>query len=323
MDTKDPNLNQRIAALLDKLPKGNSSLALRCRSHPRFHQFIVEATKALINFYGQMDKDDAVQIFESKLRRWTIKTPDAYLGFAGELFVADWLRRKGVPHLFIRETRTRKTPDIELTAGGRVVYLEVKTLEESYYDWFAQRVLDEIESFLPNRGIRIEELDMGEGMEEALVARAVHKIQDWLKAPYAPIQYEGKEGKFSIVLPPGRGLMYRPESVNMKRVREDGTPWAQSKLEDTLTDSIEKFKASKPTFLVWVNPQDLALSESINEHVARALERCGQDFACVAGVIVLDPVFGWNLTENQSYQEYRQLKDSGLIQAIGALRGRT
>lgn len=194
MATENPDLRQRIAELLSKLTEGNSNLAIRCRTDPRFHDFIVEATEALVDFYGQMGKSDsALKTFESKLRRWITSSPDAYHGFAGELFVADWLSRQGAPHLFIRETQTRKTPDIELIAAGRTVYLEVKTLKESCHDWFAQRVLDETESSLPDRGIRIE-VEIEEGKEEALVARAVQAIQeDWLKAPYAPIQYKGKE----------------------------------------------------------------------------------------------------------------------------------
>jgi len=319
---EDPDFSERIAQLLDKLPQGDSKLAVRCRDDPEFYRFMVETTKALAHFYGQMGKDSsALQSFESKLRRWITERPDAYFGFAGELLVADWLRRQGIPHLFAQETQKRKTPDIELMVVGKTVYLEVKTLEESYYDLFAQRVLEEISSFLPNRGISVERLRVERGKEETLVARAVQTIRDWCKAPHAPIQYEGEEGEFSIVLPVGGGVIwYWTEKVDKKRVREDGTPWAESKLKGTLTESIGKFKTNKPTFLVWVNPHDLALSDNIKTHVVRALEQCGQEFADVAGVIVLDPVLGWNLTENRANPQYRQLKDIGLFEAVNALK---
>jgi hypothetical protein len=322
LGVEDSDFRQRITQLLNKLPQGDSRLAVRCHDDPEFHRFVVETAKALAHFYGQMDKDSsALRSFESKLRRWITERPDAYFGFAGELRVADWLRRQGVPHLFVRETQKCKTPDIQLMVAGRTVYLEVKTLEESYYDLFAQRVLEEISSFLPNRGIEVGSLKVERGKEEALVARAVKVVHDWCKAPYAPIQYKGEEGEFSIVLPVGGGITgHWTESVDMKRVRKDGTPWAESKLKGTLVESIGKFKTNKPTFLVWVNPHDLALSNSINTHIAQALEQYGQEFADVVGIIVLDPVLGWSLTENQANPEYRQLKDIGLFEAVDALK---
>jgi hypothetical protein len=309
---------QRITELLDELTEGESELAVRCRTDSSFYDFIIETTEALAEFYEQME-GDILDIFESKLRGWVRDTSAAYIGIAGELFVADWLRRHNIPHHFVQET-THKTPDIELDLKYQTAYLEIKTLKESFYDWFAQRILDEIESFLPDRGISIEDLELEEGKEEVLVDKAVQKIKDWSKAPYSPIQYKGEEGQFSFLLPTGKGCWYWPESIDKKRNKEDSIPWVQSRLKKLLDDNIEKFKNYKPTFLTWFIPQDFALSENISDHIGQVLEQFGDDFVDVAGVVLLDSVSGWLLIENPSYKEYQQLKDSGLFNVISTLQ---
>ena len=195
MTSKNLDTRQRITEVLGELKQGNSDLAVRCRTDSNFHSFVMETSEALAAFYEQME-NNALDIFESKLRRWITENRKAYWGFAGELFVADWLRRHNVPHHFIRETGAHKTPDIKLVLKDKAAYLEIKTLKESFFDLFARRVLEEIEPFLPNRGISIEELKPKEGMEEALVDIAVQKIKEWPQAPYSPIQYEGEEGQF-------------------------------------------------------------------------------------------------------------------------------
>jgi hypothetical protein len=318
MTSKNLDTRQRITEVLGELKQGNSDLAVRCRTDSNFHSFVMETSEALAAFYEQME-NNALDIFESKLRRWITENRKAYWGFAGELFVADWLRRHNVPHHFVRETGAHKTPDIKLVLKDKAAYLEIKTLKESFFDWFARRVLEEIEPFLPNRGIHIEELKPGEGMEGALIGIAVQKIKERPQASYSPIQYEGEEGQFSILLPPGKALWYWPESVDAKRVRKDGTPWAQSKLRELLEESAEKFESYEPGFLMWFVPQDFALCESVSSHIDQVLDQCGKDFEGVAGVVLLDSVHGGRVIENPSYKKRQHLKENGLLEAIRIL----
>jgi preprotein translocase subunit SecY len=118
-----------------------------------------------------------------------------------------------------------------------------------------------------------------------------------------------------LVLPPGTGIIW---SWSGSRVRTNGTPWLESILEKILRDNIGQFKADKPTFLVWVT-SDLSLA-GLKTHVSRVLEQYGHiDFINVAGVIICDSFLWWDLTENPATR-YREMKDSGLFDAIRGIK---
>jgi hypothetical protein len=306
--------------ILEELAESNSKLACRCQDDPDFYRTTVKMVERLAEFYGQMDDGGrALQSFERKLRRWVRTSTDAsYIGFWGELHVACWLSQHRISHHFVDETQKFQTPDLELKVLDRKVYLEVKTLQENLYEWFASRLLEEMGSFLPNRGIGVEGLRLMEGKEEALVAKAVQVIrEDWLEGPAFPIKYEGEEGEFSIVLSIGGGWICSWPEV---RVRKDGTPWLESQLEATLRKSIGQFRLGAPTFLVWVSFDKLL--PDIDTHVFRILKQCGTDFVDVAGVIIFDEFLKWGLIRNPSYREYEELEQEGLFEAIGAFRDR-
>jgi hypothetical protein len=320
MDNSSFDFRQRLNSLLDGLTRSNSRLALRYSDDSRFRCALVEIAENLGDFYSQVDDNgNALQIFERKLRRWLETPPDSYIGFWGELNIADWLVRHQVLHRFVQETQGIRSPDIELTVVGRKVYFEIKTLQENPYDWFAQRLLAGLRSFLPNRGVSVEKLIVGDETAEALVSKALQIIRDnWRKAPYSPIQYKGDEGEFSIVLPLGGGIVSSwPDS----RIRKDGTPWLESQLEATLRDNIEQFRNDGVTFLVWVN-FDKSLPD-IQAHVSWVIERlCKTEFVNVAGVIISDPFLEWGLVENISHLEYGELKRIGLFDDIDRFQRR-
>ena len=311
--------NSSVAKMLEGLTAGDSELARRCQEDPDFYRTTVKMVETLDKLYSQMHDDgEALQSFERRLRRWVRTSPDAYIGFWGELRVAYWLSQHKISHWFVDETQLSQTPDLELEVLGSKVYFEVKTLQEDSYEWFATRLLEEIRSFLPNRGIRVLNLRLIGCIEETLVAKAVQVIrEDWLPRRYSPIKYKGEEGEFSIVLPMGRGMMFSwPES----RIRKDGTPWLESQLETTLEDNIGQFTAAAPTFLVWVIFDKLL--PDIKAHVCRVLERRGADFVELAGVIVHSLFHQWDLTQNPSYHKCEVLKREELFEAIRAFRDR-
>jgi hypothetical protein len=311
--------NSSIAQMLKHLSEGDSRLARRCQDDPDFYRTTVKMVETLEKFYGQMhDDSEALQSFERKLRRWIRTSPDAYIGFWGELHVAYWLSQRKISHRFVDETQQSQTPDLELKALRRKVYLEIKTLQENPYEWFASRVLEEIEVVLPNCGISVEKLRLIEGQEEALVAKAVQVIREnWLASPYSPVEYEGEEGEFSIVLPEeGKPMFSWPES----RIRKDGTPWLESQLKTVLKDNIGQFGIGAPTFLVWVSFDKLL--PDIKDHAAQVLKQYGSDLVDVAGVIVFDRFLQWGLTENPSYCKYERSRREGLFETICAFKDR-
>jgi hypothetical protein len=204
-----------------------------------------------------------------------------------------------------------------------VAYLEVKTLKESAFDWFANGVLQGLRQRLPNIGVSVENLRLLEGHGQPLVDIAVHKIVERSPNPYGRVEYEGDEGQFTIIGSPGRGEWLWPETADASRVTKDGTPWAQSKLSQFLEQAAAKSKGYEPTFLVWYIPQDFALAERASGHVAQLLDKNGDKYPSVAGVVVLDQVHGWQLVENHSYktdEERRRLRGSGLLDSIRALQ---
>lgn len=308
-----------IGDLIADLKKGESKLAQRCRDDPSFYYTTVKMAEALEDFYQQTDDDrDALQSFERKLRRWVRASPDSYIGFWGELHAAYWLSQHEVPHCFTDEAQESQSPDLALEVIGKTVYFEVKTLQENQYEWFAAKVLEEIGSFLPDRGIGVRKLRLAEGKEETLVTKAVELIRDdWLPAPYSPVEYEGNEGEFSIVLPKGGGVK---SSWSDSRVRQDGTPWLESQLETVLRDNIGQFQGDAPTFLIWVS-FDMLLP-GFKAHVLRVLQQSGPKFAEVAGIVVLAPFLEWDLSQNKSYHNYEELKQEGLFDAIRDFRHR-
>jgi hypothetical protein len=309
---------QRITAAIDELGRGTSDLANRYRLDSMLRGFILQSSEALAEYYEQR-RDDALDVFADKLCSWATKPTEAYWGFAGELFVADCLRRGGIAHRFIRETREHKTPDIELVLGEQRAFLEVKTLKESRFDWFADQILERLRTRLPNLGISVEELRAVRGREEALVEIAVERIVQRSAPPYGQIHYEGEEERFTIVCSPGPAVWLWPETVDACRKREDGTPWAQDKLRDLLKECAAKAGAFAPIFLVWVIWQDRALCESVSMHIEQVLDRFGTDFDNVAGVVVLDSVHRFRVMENPSHAERERLRASGLLDSMRRL----
>lgn len=306
-------MSDDIAELLASLTEGKSELTQRCLDDRKFYRTTVEMVESLEDFYQQTDNgDEALESFEGRLREWIRNPSESYIGFWGELRVAYWLSQHEIPHCFLDESQESQEPDLALETSGREIHLEVKTLQENQYEWFATRVLEKICSFLPDRGIGVEHLEIETGEEESLVAKAVEIIRcDWLAGPYSPIEYEGSEGRFSILLPIGGGVMSSwPES----RVRQDGTPWLESKLEATLRNNIGQFQGDIPTFLVWVSFDKLL--PDFQSHVSRVLNRDGAELAEVAGVVVLEPFVEWGLSENRFYSDYAGLKREGVFDAV-------
>jgi hypothetical protein len=306
-------MNDDIAELLASLTEGESELAQRCLDDPKFYRTTVGMVESLEDFYQQTDNDgDALESFKRRLREWIRNPSESYIGFWGELHVAYWLSQHHIPHCFLDESQESQKPDLALESSGREICFEVKTLQENRYEWFATKVLEKIRSFLPDRGIGVEYLEIETGEEESLVAKAVEKIRcDWLAGPYSPIEYEGSEGKFSILLPKDGGVISSwPES----RVRQDGTPWLESKLEATLRNNIGQFQVDIPTFLVWVSFDKLL--PDFQFHVSQVLNRDGAELAEVAGVVVLEPFVKWGLSENRFYSDYAGLKREDVFDSI-------
>lgn len=301
------------AKLISGLTEGESGLARRCRSEPGFHQSIVHLTEALEMYYKEMGSGGSVLCsFLRKLRRWINNPPDSFIGFFGELRVAYWLSQHDVLHRFIDETRHSQSPDLALTILDRDVYFEVKTLQENPYQLFAERILEDIRRCLPDRGVGVKYLELGSCGMDALVEQALWLIyHKWLASPYSPIEYEGDEGAFSILLPKGGGVI---SSWPEQRVRKDGTPWLESQLETTMNDNIGQFEIDTPTFLVWIS-FDKALPSFVDQ-VIHVLERNGLRFHEVAGVIVQEPFTEWAVYPNRFHDRYEDLVDAGILDAI-------
>jgi hypothetical protein len=294
---------------------------------------VVQKTKALRDHYRQVNIS-ALQSFDAKVHEWIKTPPESYIGFVGELHVADWLRQKGVLHRFIQSSpRPPRTPDIELTIKDMQAYLEVRTMQENPYMQFAEGVAEKIALVSPGCSVMPLKVKPAKGKEvEDLVAAAVEKIKAaWPDRLYNPIEHKGKEGEeFSLVFRPGGTsdprqpsmVWHWPETRDWRKRDEKYVyvPWLDSALTYVLKEKIEQFKTYKPTFLVWVS-YDEALPD-FKTSVSRVLEQQGQaESVDVAGVIVFHPYSTWDLTENPSCPSHRELKEVGLFDAINALRG--
>jgi hypothetical protein len=327
MGEKESGLGQRLNHLLDELPQGSSRLALKCRDDPKFYHWLLRVVGDLRGFY-QMD-DDALRNFTTRLHGWITAPPESYIGFVGELQVADWLRQRAASHRFMRETeRPPRTPDIELTLDNRNIYLEIRTMRENHYQQFAERVAEELAPISPGCSVTPKQVTVKEGREKDLVAVAVRKIQSLLPDNlYNPIEYQGEEGDFSLVFYPGTGsgirqlpiIAFWPEARDWQNREGEYVhiPWLDCALVQVLREKKGQFETYRPTFLVWVSYD--ALLPDFKPSVSRVLEQYGREFDCVAGVIVLHPALVWDLTENLLYSAYKELRHTGLFDAVGIL----
>ncbi len=323
------DFNRRLAELLKKLAQSASKLGERCRNDAAFASRVEQMIEALGNFYDHLG-GDAPQVFESKVRKW-VKTPgDDYMGFVGELFVAERLMNHSIQHRFIPETTAHPTPDIESMVGSRNIYFEIKTISEDTFSLFAAKVkkqIQQIEHFPVDCGIRIISGKIDRGKEESLTASAIQAIRYALTTQdYSPFRYEGTEGTYIIEFLPGAVLdprwpkvqFLRPPWVESRIDKGEGIPFLEAKLKRDLRDNIKQFTVHRPTFFVWFNFDESLLD--FGRHVSNVLSELGQtEFALVAGIIVDDPFAGWMLFENQS-PKYAELKSAGLFNTIRALQ---
>jgi hypothetical protein len=266
---------------------------------------VVQKTKALRDHYRQVNIS-ALQSFDAKVHEWIKTPPESYIGFVGELHVADWLRQKGVLHRFIQSSpRPPRTPDIELTIKDMQAYLEVRTMQENPYMQFAEGVAEKIALVSPGCSVMPLKVKPAKGKEvEDLVAAAVEKIKAaWPDRLYNPIEHKGKEGEeFSLVFRPG----------GTSDPRQPSMVWHWPETRDW------RKRDEKYVYVPWL---DSALPD-FKTSVSRVLEQQGQaESVDVAGVIVFHPYSTWDLTENPSCPSHRELKEVGLFDAINALRG--
>ena len=322
MDENERDTEQRFMKLIDESSPTDSNLATRCREDAGFRRRAALMIDALDGFYRHISID-ALQSFTSRLNQWIKHPPTSYIGFFGELCVADQLRKWGVIHQFMREVQGVSIPDIELTAMERRVFLEVKTLQENLHTQFFKQVRNEVvKQNLGISHISIRKIEITTKKFSALVAVTVRLIEEATHNNRNPrIKYKGEEGEFYLHVEfattagqiPTGWVPSRPGS----RLRADNTPWAQSVLKETLQDNINQFRSNRPTFLAWVS-LDVLLPD-LESHAAQVLEKFGQtEFADVAGVIIFDSYRGYALIENQC-KEYSTLECAGLFNAIRSL----
>ncbi|TLD40362.1 MAG: hypothetical protein JETT_3366 [Candidatus Jettenia ecosi] len=319
MCENEHDAEQRFVKLIDESSPKDSNLAIRCRKDASFRHRVALMIDALDNFYRRINTD-ALQNFTSRLNQWIKHPSTSYIGFFGELHVADHLQKWGVCHQFMREVQNTSTPDIELTAMGRKVYLEVKTLQENPHAQFFKQVRNEV--FKRDIGvsyIAIRKIEIKTGRLNALVDVAVRLIEETMhKDRNHQIKYKGEEGVFYIYLGFATTVSQKPtgwiSSWPESRIRANNTPWAQSVLEETLRDNIDQFRSNRPTFLAWVN-LDVLLSD-LKLHAAQVLERFGQtEFIDVVGITIFDLYCDYSLIENRC-RKYSTAEYSGLFDAI-------
>jgi hypothetical protein len=319
MDENERGAEQRFIKLIDESSPAKSNLAIRCREDAVFRHQTALMIDGLKEFYGRINKD-ALQIFTSRLNQWVKHPPTSYIGFFGELRVADQLRKWGVYHQFLCEVQGISTPDLEITVMERKVYLEVKTLKENLHSQFFKQVRNRVVELSLGIGhISIRKIEIKFEKLDALVDIAVRLIKEAAKNDRNPrIKYTGEEGKFYLYLEFGVAANQKPtgwvSSWPASRIRADNTPWAQSVLEETLRDSIDQFRSMRPTFLAWVSLD--ALLPDLKSHAIHVLERLGQtEFVDVVGITIYDSYLGYCLVENQC-KEYSTGEYVGLFKVI-------
>ena len=253
------NSDFKLVELLERLAQSNSKLAVRWREDAAFRCDVKKMIEALENFYRQKDAN-ALRTFKSKLYEWIKNPRDDYIGFVGELFIADRLRRQSILHHFIPKAES-PIPDIELRIIDCTVYFEVKTLQEDRYALFCESVEKQVKEIPSGCRVILYPLYVGGGKEGALVARAVKALRVALfTGDYSPITYEGEEGEYHIEFEPGaisdnqltEVIPWRPRWPGSRMPGHD-IPFLEYKLKETLKQSIEQFAVYKPTFLVWCN----------------------------------------------------------------------
>ena len=316
MNDTERSSELKFMKLIDESSPADSNLAIRCRDDAIFRHLVATMIDALESFYRYINKD-ASRNFTSKLNRWIKHPPDSYLGFFGELCVADQLRKWGIPHQYIQEVQMISNPDIELTIMERKVYLEVKTLQENPYQRFFKQIRKEVIKLeFGVNNIAVREVKIITGKEDALVVKAVQLIRDAAHNNHdSLIKHEGEEGKFSIAVrfatTPGQKPTGWISSWPGSRLRADGIPWVQSVLGEMLKNNIAQFRTNKPTFLALVNLDALLLD--LETHASQVFERFGEtDFVDVVGITIFDLVGGCTLIENH----YRESEYTDLFKAI-------
>jgi len=304
------------------LAQGDSLLAARWHDDETFRRECTAVVEALEGFYRKMGTD-ALHSFERRLARWVRNPGDDYIGFLGELSIADRLRRHNVPHHFVPETES-PTPDFELTIISTPVYFEVKTLQEDPYKSFYNSVKKEIEQIPSGCWVTIDPLKVTAANRDALAARAVQEIRVALSnGDYGPILYRAESGSYHILFRPGLAPDSQSTRVTWFRFEwwesrmQNGVPYLEFKLAESLTESIEQFRIYRPTFFIWCN-FDKSLMD-FDVHVQRVLQQRGsREFSDVAGIVV--DFMGWVLFENPLYPAYSELAGVGLFDAIRALK---
>lgn len=319
MEKNERDAEQKFIKLIDESSPADSNLAIRCREDAVFCHQVALMIDGLDDFYRRIN-EDALQIFTNNLNQW-VKHPHSYIGFFGELCVADQLRKWGVCHQFMREVQGISTPDLELTVMERKAYLEVKTLQESLHTQFFKQVRSKVDKLKIGIGhisirkigrIKIKKFD-------ALVDVAVMLIKEAAQKDRNPqIKYTGEEGEFYLYIKFATAINQKPigwfSSWPESRIRADNTPWAQSVLEKTLRDNIDQFRSNRPTFLAWVS-LDVLLPD-LESHVSQVLDRFGQtEFVDVVGITIFDSYCGYCLVENQC-EAYSTVEYAGLFNFI-------